>query len=240
LTNGFIDRRYWETQMAVKNLRGGKPWSECGVHSSGCGSVHRAPAIGALFWSDRAKLRVAAEQQSVITHQSRLASAASCLIAELTAAVLCGEAGPNVEALPLSIPENDEGLGQELGILPALCRLDPEAALTLILSRFANHGGTDQLPDHVVPVLLWILYCVMTANWNYAEAVSRASHCGGECIAPVAIVGALCGAARGIQDIPSELMACVSNRGIVKFDEWRVRCDQCYELVVSQNVSHRN
>lgn len=209
--------------MAVKRLRSGVPWHKSGVDSFGCGSIHRAPAIGAILWNNAAKRRDAAELQSSITHVNRDVCAASMLVADLVASLLRGACGPNCESVPISIPEGDTRLGPALARLPDMLGMRAADVLASIVPA-------DGIADDVLQSLLWALYCALSNDWDFGKAVKLALRSGGELVAPTAIVGAMCGAVQGVGAFPSGLLDRLSNRGIFGKSEFSQWCTECFEL----------
>lgn len=230
----FVQERYWETHLAVKNLRSGQAWFDAGVDSLGCGSIHRAPAIGVIGWNDRQRLRIAAEQQSRITHSHEIASAASMLIAELVADTLCRTCGPEDNHLALAVPENASGLGAIVDELPEILSKEPMEVLST-LGAEAEAG--DGIGDHIRQGMLWALYCTLRCKWDFVDAVTLALRCGGESVAPVALVGALCGAAQGVAVLPEHLLSHLTDRGFFRQAEFLERCQKCYEVSTANDRS---
>jgi len=224
---GHINQRYLETYRAVQHARSGAAWHDSGVDSLGCGSIHRAPAIGLLFWEHQPdRLRVA-EQQSRTTHKHELVSAGSVLVAELVASLLRSECGPESESIPISLPENDPGLGPLLANLAELLSKSQDDALSCVSPETG-------IEDTIGQGLLWALYCAASTKWDFVKAVKLVLRCGGESVAPAALVGAMCGAAQGIESIPTHLLDRVSNRGISGKLSLLEDCAQCHRITVDE------
>lgn len=233
----WVHERYLETHLAVKQLRTGQTWQDAGIESFGCGGLQRAPSIGAIFWNASDQRRAASRQQCQITHKGKVVCAASMLISELVASLLRSECGPGCQAVPIAIPEDDPGLGDLLAGLVELLTKQPDEALSLIAPPGDRNG--DGIADHVGQCLLWALYCTLSCDWNFVTAVTLALRCGGELVAPVSLVAALCGAAQGIEAIPNHLLEKLSDRGVYGKSAFLDRCHGCYKSVArASNVRH--
>jgi ADP-ribosylglycohydrolase len=218
----LVRARYIETHLAVKQLRSGTAWHDAGVDSSGCGSIQRSPAIGVLFWDRQADRQIAAEQQSMITHDNRIVDAASVMVSELVASLLRRESGPESELFPIAVPQDDPGFGPLLTNLPDLLNSSPDDALALICPK-------DGIEDLIGQGLPWALYCAANSKWDFVKALKCVLRCGGESIASAALVGAMCGASRGIEGLPGHLFDRLCDTGgSGGVTTW---CEDCHHIV---------
>lgn len=224
----WVHERNLETHLAVKQLRIGRTWQDAGIDTFSCGGLQRAPSIGAIFWDVPAQRRSASREQCQITNSNKVVCAASMLVSELVASLLRNECGPGYQAVPIAIPEEDPGLDDCLAGLVELLTKRPEEALSLITLQ--GDGDGEGIADHVRQCLLWTLYCTLSCEWNFVNAVTLALRCGGELVAPVSLVAALCGAAQGIEALPSHLLETLSDRGVYGQSEFLKICQECYGI----------
>ncbi len=225
----WIAQRYLETHLAAKAFAQTGSCEQTGVDSQGFGSVHRAAVVALRHATDQQQRRALAYRQSMLTHRNPLCGAAAAVLADLVAAVVRGEATPDRLRLELVIPEDIAPLGESLQHLPELLSLEPEAALprVLKLSVSGDVPTQEDLPDQVLPALMWSLYCVLRSQWDYVAAVSLAMSAGGEVIGPAAVTGALCGAHAGLSLLPGALLERLTDRGMPALPKLRGLAARC-------------
>jgi ADP-ribosylglycohydrolase len=219
------------TQAAALRIARGVPWSEAGTPapSAGNGSAMRAAPIGLFFCDDPEGIVLAAHDQGRITHRDRRCSAGAIAIAGATAIVVRDpEAPPEPLCATLSdwTRDFDPVLAAALVELPSWLPLSPEVAVERIASvgLDTSYGdGWEGISPFVTPSVLWSLYSALRSPSDYWTAVCTAIAVGGDVDTTAAMTGAIVGAAVGLEGIPREAAALVTDRG-----EWG--CDALVKL----------
>lgn len=181
------------TLMAVQNLLNGKSWSDSGVLGShGNGTAMRAAPFGVYFRDDLDTLVKVVKIDSSITHVSEDAEAGAIAIAIATAYAANDnwELDGFIDNICEFLPESK--VKKSIFSLSSLIdnpNITPQQALRIL--------GTKPDVKETVPAAL---YCFMKFN-TFHSGVEAAIRAGGDTDTTAAIVGALFGAARGMDGI---------------------------------------
>jgi len=191
------------TARAILKLWCGWPPSRSGVKSAGNGPAMRAALLGACLANDPERRASFIRASTRLTHVDRRAETGSSLVA-----LAAAQASKSTQSVA---PE--KFLDRARGVVPAG---DDELAEILVwLEEDLKRGkspaefaatlglefGVTGYIYHTVPVAL---YCWLRAGGCFREAVEAAICLGGDTDTLGAIVGGLCGATCGTQQIPGE------------------------------------
>jgi ADP-ribosylglycohydrolase len=189
------------TAKACLRLWIGFPASRCAVISAGSGPAMRSAILGAFFAEAPGRRREFALASSQLTHRGWQAETAALAVAEAVAQAVTARRQPEVSALLSTLrglcpePEWQKRLSQ---IEASLARNDPVAEFVRALDLKKGVSGYSL---HVVPVAL---YAWLRHPGDFRSALVAALECGGDTDTVGAILGALCGASHGPENIPQE------------------------------------
>lgn len=198
---------------AAEALLSGVPWmgagAPLGVRDPSC--LSRSVVAG--LWSEGSVPKLAHDAQvlTVVTHKDGRCAAAAAAIARAVQLALAGEPlapAAFCEEVSAAAATSDVELADELYYLPRALSWDVDRAL-VALRRVGvppQEFDFDQgLPAHVTPVLLTALFCVLKAPAGFREALSLVLRAGGEVDVCAGLVGAICGARLGSEQLPARL-----------------------------------
>ncbi|OYV14606.1 MAG: ADP-ribosylglycohydrolase [Methanosaeta sp. NSM2] len=178
------------TRSAVESLITGTRWQQSGLSISTCGSAMRAAPIGLLYHFDLTMARSYADLQSLPTHISLAARAASVAVAVGVALALHGFSKEAVVQGAASWSSRLDGdFGDKLLYACSLRDLPAGEALELI--------RTSPLAIETVPAAF---YCYQ--NFDAEEGLITAAGGGGDTDSIASIAGSLFGASQGVSWIP--------------------------------------
>jgi ADP-ribosyl-[dinitrogen reductase] hydrolase len=183
-------------------------WHKSGKQAAGNGSLMRTAPIGALFAGSEHERRIAALDDSAITHfDPRCPVACASFNAAIAAGVLGGEAESMWQAAWDEVPIAAELLaGQyddELGAAVTALQKDLTAATH---EDPKLYGPELHLHDHqgFVRVAFRFAFWELLHRPDFRDAVLDAGNRGGDADTNAAIVGALVGSRVGVDGIPVE------------------------------------
>jgi ADP-ribosylglycohydrolase len=182
------------TRSAVKRLVQGISWMESGAAIPTCGSAMRAGPIGLLYHQNLDLVSKYAQLQSLPTHSSRAALAASSAVA--TAVAFCLQGFGKEQILlysALAAQKIDADFAARLRWILSLKNIDVEIAQKLI--------GNSPLVDQTIPAAF---YCFL--RFEPVDGLKQAVVGGGDTDSIAAIAGALFGALKGTSWIPEKLL----------------------------------
>jgi ADP-ribosylglycohydrolase len=212
------------TRAAADQLIAGRDWREAGTPApyAGNGSAMRAVPFGLLFAGDPERLRRAAREQSLVTHQDPRCAAGAIAVAGAAALTMGSDpfdAGAVLRELARWIEDDDASVAEAVIGVEAWLPLSS----TLAAERL-RHAGLD--PGHispwrgisgfVTPSVAWALYAFLRSPDDYWETVCTAIGVGGDTDTMAAMAGALAGARVGAAGLPADLVGRLHDRG-----EWR-------------------
>jgi len=178
------------TRSAVKSLIAGTPWQESGLSIPTCGSAMRASPIGLLYHFNLDLVRSYADLQSLPTHSSPAARAASVAVAIAVALCLHGFSKEAAAHAAASYAGRLDGeFGDKLLYACSLRGMPAGEALEWI--------GTSPLAIETVPTAF---YCFL--NFEGEEGLIAAAGGGGDTDSIASITGSLFGASQGASWIP--------------------------------------
>ncbi len=224
-----IGRDRTSTEAATRLIQG-IPWQDAAVAAPyPCnGAAMRAGPIGWMFLYRHAAMVQAAQDQARITHSDSRAVAGSVIIAGAVALALRARRGrlkPGVmiETLVHWVRPIDPSFATELQRLPALLGRDAADAAWLISRAGRKPGDAEagrwppsddiSISAHVVPSVLWSLYCFLNSPDDYWQAICTAIAGGGDTDGTAAMTGAISGAYLGLDAIPKPLAARLNDCG---------------------------
>ena len=179
------------TRSAVESLTAGTAWQHSGLAIPTCGSAMRAAPIGLLYHFDHSLIRSYADLQSLPTHTSPAARAASVAVAVGVALALLGFSNEGVLQGAASWScRLDRDFGDKLLYVCSLQDLPAGEALDLI--------RTSPLAIETVPAAFYIFL-----NFHAEEGLMAAAGGGGDTDSIASIAGSLYGAGQGLSWIPS-------------------------------------
>lgn len=178
------------TRSAVESLIAGTDWQHSGLAIPTCGSAMRAAPIGLLYHFDLNMVRSYADLQSLPTHTSPAARAASVAVALGVALALHGFSKEDIiQVVASSASRLDEDLGDRLLYAGSLRDMPAREALELI--------RTSPLAIETVPAAF---YCFL--KFGAEEGLIAAANSGGDTDSIASIAGSLFGANQGASWIP--------------------------------------
>ncbi len=240
-----IFRRKLETHLASKQLLVGRPWSQAGTPSIGNGGAARVAPLGLLFPTQTEARANAAREQCSITHQSELSASGAVVVASAVALACRKETNVSTTFLDLLVAECPDLEPQFLELLRKLqtwLSLEkPEASERILQtgSVARNAYPCTGLCPHVVPTVLWALYCFLTAKQDYWSTVCNTLTIGGDVPAAAAISGALSGASNGLRGIPLQAAERLSDRGICGFDDLVGVAERAFQVANANSSTQR-
>ncbi len=178
------------TRSAVEAIIAGAAWQESGLSIPTCGSAMRASPIGLLYHFNLDLVRGYADLQSLPTHASPAARAASVAVAIAVALCLHGFSKKAVAHAAASYAGRLDGeFGDKLLYACSLKDTPADEALERI--------GTSPLAIETVPAAF---YCFL--NFEAEEGLIAAAGGGGDTDSIASIAGSLFGASLGASWIP--------------------------------------
>ena len=188
------------TRSAVEALIAGTPWQESGLSIPTCGSAMRASPIGLLYHFNLDLVRGYADLQSLPTHASPAARAASVAVAIAVALCLHGFSKEAMAHAAASYAGRLDGeFGDKLLYACSLKDTPADEALERI--------GTSPLAIETVPAAF---YCFL--NFEAEEGLIAAAGGGGDTDSIASIAGSLFGASQGASWIPCRWMEPLDGR----------------------------
>ena len=189
------------TLIAVQALQAGKHWSESGVNGSyGNGTAMRAAPFGVFYRDDLYGLIEAVKIDSAITHKSEEAEAGALAIALAIYFIINKNETSMLDNIMFHLPESKVRSNLAATKQVFTIHHNPADWLAAI--------GTSADVRQTVPAAL---YCYLKFT-NYRDAVLAAIKAGGDTDTTAAIVGALCGAKYGRDNIPKDWSERVEDR----------------------------
>lgn len=182
----------------------GQPWETCAFTtwpegSQGNGAAVRVAPLACLPWESVEAFQDAVRASVRVTHAHPEAIDAALVQAHAVALTMASPELPSdrvafLAALKALLPPVCSAMEAQLARLPKLWESDAtevEAARTL---------GTSTLAVESVPAALWAF---LNAPKNYEKCVTDAARLGGDIDSICCLVGALAGAAHGVEAIPA-------------------------------------
>lgn len=209
------------TRAAAIRLLGGATWQESGTPSpyAGNGSAMRVAPLGALLGHDTERLRVAAREQSRITHLDPRCAAGSVAVAGAVALAAVPaelDAGTFLATLATWVATEDASVSAAVMAVSEWLDLPPEAAARRLRAAQldpAQRGSWRGISACVTPSVAWSLYAFLRSPDDYWTAVCTAIAIGGDTDTMAAMTGAIAGARLGAAALPEPLVARLNDRG---------------------------
>ena len=206
-----------QTGSALEVVAGGEPaleagrivWLESGSQAAGNGSLMRAAPIGALLAASEHERRIAALDDSAITHFDPRCRLACAAFTSAIAAGVLGAGDPEMlwqaawNELPLAAQLVDGQYDDELDVAVAALQADLRAATQ---NDPELYGSELHLHTHqgFVRVAFRLAFWELLHRSTFHDAVLDVANRGGDADTNAAIVGALFGSRVGIEGIPVE------------------------------------
>ncbi len=232
------------TEEAARRLAQGIPWQEAGTPppSAGNGSAMRAGPVGLLFFDSPQQLIRAAHDQGRITHRDRRCSAGAVAVAGAVALALRHESidataflarlAEWTSAIEHSVAENIHRLTEWLA-------LPPPEAVHYISRAGLPPGYAEQwqgISPFVTGSVLWSLYSFLRTPEDYMETICTAIAAGGDVDTTAAMAGAISGAHLGLEAIPREQAARLTDQGTWGLDELVALACKCHDIKINRKV----
>lgn len=183
------------TRQVLSRVARGTPWHEAvtsvqaaNPESAGNGSVMRCWPVALVYWRQPDALRAASSLQSEVTHPHRDCTAACSFVNTLIARLLTGESRETAFEQALASTDFASDFRQMIEVAPSRAR-----------GELANSG--------------WVRDTVVSAVWgllttaSFEEAVVQVANLGHDADTAASVVGALAGAAYGLNAIPARWRA---------------------------------
>jgi ADP-ribosylglycohydrolase len=229
----------WEASMRLSQ---GVPWDQAGEPSpsAGNGSAMRAGPVGLMFFDRVGSLVKAAHDQSYITHKDIRCSVGSVAIAGSVALALVNR--------PIDKPAFIGEIARLTGIVDPSAEatfsslinwidLAPQNAIRCLIEGGYAFGGWpdwDGLTPFVTGTVLWSLYSFLRSPDNYLETMRTAIEVGGDVDTTAAMAGAMSGAYLGLDNLPVDLAARLTDGHTWGFNELRKLAADLYNLKVTK------
>lgn len=234
---GRIVGRGRATSEAAERLIRGTFWTEAGTPppSAGNGSAMRAAPIGLMFWDDPERMLSAAHDQGRITHQDPRCSAGAVAVAGAVALALRGTIDREgwVRQLGHWVDGFDPVLGDGIRHLADLTRASPRQALPVIRS-FGCAADYDNgwlgISPFVTQSVLWSLYSFLRQPEDYRATIRCAIAVGGDVDTTAAMAGAISGAYLGLDALPMDLAASLTDRGTWELAQLVQLAHRCHAI----------
>ncbi|NIS60299.1 MAG: hypothetical protein GTO13_06260 [Proteobacteria bacterium] len=207
-TRGYGGRIYG----VMDRLGRGVPWNQAGTDSWGNGSAMRVAPIGLFFYDDLVKLKEAAVQSSMITHQHPTGIAGA--VAQATAVGIATRKGLRGEPIEVEgftdliiegVVAIDQEMGDQLERIKGIEGGDFRATIDAIGSHFScDVSAIGAVPPAIASFLL---------TRGFRESVVVAVNCGGDTDTLGAMSGAIAGAYYGYTHIPKQWLIPLENEG---------------------------
>ena len=190
------------TLKALLKLWAGFPPARSGIRSAGNGPAMRSAIVGAYFADDSASRKRFVGASTRLTHTDSRAETAALAIAEAAASAVMGDT-PHTKFL-MSLPDFGDDPEWKLISRKIVDAISAQASVPGFAKLMGLDRGVTGYAYHSVPVAL---YAWLRHPHDYRAALESALNCGGDTDTVAAMVGAICGAARGPGSIPSEWTA---------------------------------
>ena len=226
------------TRSAAFRLLAGVPWQESGTPApyAGNGSAMRVAPLGVLLAHDTEALRVAAREQSRITHLDPRCAAGSVAVAGAVAlSGVPGALDPRAFLATLSgwVACEDASVAAAVASIPEWLDLPPEEAARRVHAAGLDPAHRDSwqgISAFVTPSVAWSLYAFLRTPDDYWSTVCTAIAAGGDTDTMAAIAGAIAGARLGAAALPGELLARLNDRGAWGAAELMALAEDCAAL----------
>lgn len=234
-----IVRRKVETHLAIKQMRLGKSWRDSGSDSLDNGAAARAAPLGLMFPSQAGLRASAARELAQITHLGELPVSGAVLVASAVALAgrqqRIGSSTDFLDRLLAESPGVDPTFVTSLQALGHWMELEPDEALPRILRTGSVDKHTyphEGLCPHVLPTVLWALYCFLKTPQDPWKTLCNTISAGGDVPPAAAMAGAFSGALAGWSNLPRELAACLTDRGICGLPELVTIAERAWEVSI--------
>ncbi len=225
------------TTEAALRLISGVPWARAGTAppSAGNGSAMRAAPIGLMYWDDAEQMIAAAHDQGRITHQDPRCSAGAVAVAGAVLLGLRGKIDREAWGAQLSswVRGLDPELAEGIGRVTDLASAPPTLAFTEI-AKFGQSSdydnGWDGISPFVTGSVLWSLYAFFSHPQDYWATICTAIGVGGDVDTTAAMAGAISGAYLGLDALPLDLAARLTDRGTWGLEELISLAHQCHAV----------
>jgi ADP-ribosylglycohydrolase len=217
------------TGTAARRLGEGVSWRDAGTPSpyAGNGAAMRAGPLGILYWADPDRLAVVAVEQSRITHRDPRCAAGALAVARAVALAATRE--PIVpelfaEQVAEAVGPVDVSVADMVAEVGRWAEQPPDAVAREILERGLDVGAPPEwqgLSSFVTTSVCWSLYAFLRSPDVYWDAIGTAIAVGGDTDTLGAMTGAISGARVGLEGLPADLAALLTDRGAWGFKELR-------------------
>lgn len=210
---------------ALYAIKEGKSVNETGAVGDTNGAVMRISAVGIYGKGDLSRTIDAVEKACLPTHNTNIAIAGASAIAMVIGTCIKGE-GNIDKIIEQAIQATNEGMSRGNDwysasiverIKIALDIVNQNSSKEQIISDLYKVIGAGVQVSETVPTCLALL---KLSNGNIIDAVQLASNLGGDCDTIASIVGSMCGAYFGADNIPSDwidLLEKVNNYDFEKY-----------------------
>jgi ADP-ribosylglycohydrolase len=226
------------TRGAAARLRAGVHWRESGMPPpyAGNGSAMRVAPLGVLFAGDPKAMRIAAREQSQVTHRDPRAAAGAVAVAG--AAALAATPGALdrrdfLDTLVRWVRQEDQSVADALAGLGGWSGLPPDAAARRLHDLRLDprqDGPRHGISPFVTPSVVWTLYAFLHSPDDYWTTVCTAIRIGGDTDTVAAMAGAIAGARLGPAALPGALLERLTDQGAWGAAELAVLAADCAPL----------
>lgn len=200
----------WATLRSILRLWCFFPPARSGVWSAGNGPCMRAPLIGAHYASDTARRHAFVDASTLLTHRDPRALSAARAVADVAAAIACGEWAqrPSIDCLLARLRESGDDVDWRASVAQVgdcLRQSDPVAAAA---TAFGSRAGISGYVLQTVPFALVVWHA---HHGDFARSISRVIRAGGDTDTVAAIAGGLAAMSAGVDAIPADWVDKISD-----------------------------
>lgn len=226
------------TRAAAERLLAGTSWRESGSPSpyAGNGSAMRVAPLGVLFGDDPNAVRLAAPEQSRITHRDPRCAAGAVAVAGTVA--LAAAPGPlDARALLSTVAgwaeAEEPSVGRAVAGVASWLEAPPDEAARRLQAAGLDpaRGAGSGISAFVTPSVAWSLYAFLRTPDDYWTAVCTAIAVGGDTDTMAAMTGAMAGARLGPAALPAVLLDRLTDQGTWNASELSALAIDCARLV---------
>ena len=209
------------SQASALKLSRGVSWKQSGTSAPYArnGAAMRAAPVGLFFCNDPEQLASAASAQALITHQDPKAIAGAVAIASAVGYVVQNQhiqTDTFLRTVSQQVIDVDATFAEELVALLDWLELPTDEALSRVLESdklSARPSDWQGIPPLAIPSVLWSLYAFLRNQKDYSQTVYTAILGGGDTDTTAAMAGAISGAYLGLEAIPTNAAARLTDQG---------------------------
>lgn len=232
------------SKKAALRIAAGASWKETGTPAPYArnGAAMRAAPVGLFFYNQPEQLVNAASAQARITHQDPKAIAGAVAIAAAVAYVIENQhiqTDAFLQAIAQSVASVDASFAEQLTMLSSWIELPTRDALQKALASddlSVRPDNWEGIPPLALPSVLWSLYAFLQNQNDYSQTVYTAILGGGDTDTTAAMAGAISGAYLGLEAIPANVAARLTDQGKWGYEPLLSLSDLAFHLTCVRHI----